>query len=250
MQKVRLRSVKRTVLKAMCRAGSGLFKLLAGRQAHGPILPGSTYSPWNLDEEFIRAYGAIKASTLIDLYRCWELWTLTEQAAKLKGSIIEVGTYRGGSGALIALRAQQCGIADPVYLCDTFYGVVKTGPNDPVYTGGEHSDTSSARVEALLKSLNVDNVQILEGIFPDETGASVEDLCFSMCHIDVDVYESAKDVAEWIHSRMAVGGITVYDDYGNINTAGITKLVDEQRCLPDRVVLYNLNGHAVVIKIA
>ena len=34
------------------------------------------------------------------------------------------------------------------------------------------------------------------------------------------------------------------------NTAGITKMVDEQRDLPDRITVYNLNGHAVVVKIS
>lgn len=251
MQKVRLRSIKKTLLKSVCRLGTGVFKYLDGGQAHGPIISGATYSPWNLDQDFVKAYEAIKSFTLIDKYRCWELWTLTEQAAKLEGSIIEVGTYRGGSGALIALKARQCGISEPVYLCDTFYGVVKTGPNDPVYTGGEHADTSRGQVEALVSdTLKLDNVEILEGIFPEETGAAVETERFRMCHIDVDVYEFAKDVAEWIMPRMAVGGIIVHDDYGNINTAGITKLVDEQRDLPNRVVMYNLNGHAIVIRIA
>ncbi|MCE5217086.1 TylF/MycF family methyltransferase [bacterium] len=220
-------------------------------QAYGPILPTATYTPWNLDEEFLKVYAAIKEATLIDVYRCWELWTLTEQAAKVPGSLIEVGTWRGGSGALIAARARQGGLTDPVYLCDTFRGVVKTGPRDPVYTGGEHADTSRGLVEALVfDTLKLDNVRILEGIFPDETGPQVEGERFRLCHIDVDVYESARGVVEWIDARMGVGSIYVYDDYGNMSTAGITRLVDEQGALPDRVVLYNLNGHAVVIRIA
>ncbi len=71
-----------------------------------------------------------------------------------------------------------------------------------------------------------------------------------MCHIDVDVYESTKGIVEWIDSKMVIGGIYVYDDYGFPNTGGVTKFVEEQRYLPDRLVLHNLNGHAVVIRIA
>jgi O-methyltransferase len=49
---------------------------------------------------------------------------------------------------------------------------------------------------------------------------------------------------------MPVGGLVVYDDYGFPRCDGITRHVDEQRTLADRVVIHNLNGHAVVLKTA
>jgi cephalosporin hydroxylase len=68
---------------------------------------------------------AIKGFTLVDKYRCFEIWKLIEQISKLKkGSIIEVGVWRGGTGALIAKQAKNCGIEEKVFLCDTFAGVV------------------------------------------------------------------------------------------------------------------------------
>ena len=42
------------------------------------VLPGATYSPWNLDEGFIAAYSQVKDATLVDKYRCFELWRLVE----------------------------------------------------------------------------------------------------------------------------------------------------------------------------
>ncbi len=48
---------------------------------------------------------------------------------------------------------------------------------------------------------------------------------------------------------MVPHGIVVYDDYGHFACDGITKHVEEQMELEDRIVLYNLNGHAVVIKL-
>jgi len=47
---------------------------------------------------------------------------------------------------------------------------------------------------------------------------------------------------------MVPGGIIVYDDYGFSSCAGITKYVNEQVMCKDRVVIHNLNGHAIVIK--
>lgn len=48
--------------------------------------------------------------------------------------------------------------------------MVKAGSADPLYRGGEHSDTSRRKVEELIvERLELDNVKILEGVFPDET---------------------------------------------------------------------------------
>ena len=116
--------------------------------------------------------------------------------------------------------------------------------------GGEHADTSRQAVEELiLTRMNLDNVEILEGIFPDQTGHRVEGMQFRFCHIDVDVYQSAKDVVDWIWDKMVPGGIMVYDDYGFYGCDGITKYVEEQMMRKDRLVIHNLNGHAIILKL-
>lgn len=218
---------------------------------HERITPLATYSPWNKDNQFQEIYSAIQGFTLIDKYRCFELWMLIDQSAKLEdGSIIEIGVWRGGTGALIAKQAMNCGITNPVYLCDTFAGVVKAGTKDSSYKGGEHSDTSCKTVEELVfNKLRLTNVQILEGVFPDKTAHEIKRERFRFCHIDVDVYQSAKDTADWIWDRMVPGGIMVYDDYGFRLCDGITKHVEEQKVYKDRLVVHNLNGHAIVIKL-
>jgi O-methyltransferase len=221
-----------------------------GSSPYARITPEATYAPWKSDDAFMSIYELVKDHTLVDIYRCWELWTLVAQSAKLKGSIIEIGVWRGGTGAIMARKAALCGIPDNIYLCDTFRGVVKAGSNDPKYCGGEHADTSKKDVEALVHDqLKLTNVRVLEGIFPDETAGSIQDPTFRLCHVDVDVYQSAKDIVDWIWSRMVVGGIVVYDDYGFYTCQGITKFVNEQSPAKDRLVLHNLNGHAIVVKL-
>ena len=44
----------------------------------------------------------IKQNTLVDVYRCYELWSLAVRCAELPGDTLEVGTWRGGTGALLA----------------------------------------------------------------------------------------------------------------------------------------------------
>jgi O-methyltransferase len=217
--------------------------------AYEPIKPRATYSPWRIDEAFLSLYAEIHANTLVDKYRCYELWSIIEQVKKFEGALIEIGVWRGGTGALIAKKASLCSIKEPVYLCDTFKGVVKATDNDTTYKGGEHENTSRRIVENLLEKLNLQNVIILEGIFPDETASRINRQNFRFCHIDVDTYQSAKDITDWVWDKMAIGGIIVYDDYGFEECDGIAKYVDGQRPDADRLVFHNLNGHAIIVKI-
>ena len=248
-------SLKRTTIRGANRCGFEITRIPKRSSMvldYEPVLPFATYSPWNKDSLFQSVLTSIEGFTLVDKYRCFELWKLVEQIAKLKsGSLIEIGVWRGGTGALIAKQAKNCGITDKVFLCDTFTGVVKAGEKDSVYRNGEHADTSLQKVENLIiKRMNLDNVELLEGIFPDQTGQRVEGMQFRFCHIDVDVYQSAKDVVEWIWDRMVPGGIIVYDDYGFYGCDGITKHVDEQMMFKDRLVIHNLNGHAIILKLS
>jgi O-methyltransferase len=208
----------------------------------------ATYSPWLGDEAFMTTYEAIRRNTLVGEWSCAELWSLVAEVRDVPGAIVEVGVWRGGTGALMAARAQHLGITDPVYLCDTWQGVVKTGAEDPYYHDGKHDDTSIEVVRALVGKLNLGNVELLQGIFPDDTADRVTTDAVRLCHIDVDVYNSAKDVFAWIWPRLSPGGVVVFDDYGGPATVGIGRFVDEQRMLADRIVIHNTNGHGIVIK--
>jgi O-methyltransferase len=63
------------------------------------------------------------------------------------------------------------------------------------------------------------------------------------------VYQSASDILDWVWGRLVRGGIVVYDDYGFQSCDGIRKHVNESKTRRDGIVLHNLNGHAVMIKI-
>lgn len=247
-------AISRHIRKTVRQFGIDLRRVhqedLSNDRTYDLVLPRATYSPWNKDPSFKQLHKRIQQSTLVDEYRCFELWEIVKQVAKLpEGDMIEIGVWRGGTGMLIAQQAKNCGMASRVFLCDTFAGVVKAGENDTDYKGGEHKDTSRSLVEALANELGLENIRILQGIFPDQTGFQIEDLKFRFCHIDVDVYESAKEILSWVWTRLVKGGIVVYDDYGFKSCAGITKHVEEQMNLTDRLVLHNLNGHAIVMKL-
>jgi O-methyltransferase len=215
---------------------------------HQLVVPHATYSPWWSDQAFMSVLDEIRDRTLIDVYRLYELWRLVDQTQHLDGDIVEVGVWRGGSGCLMASRAKECGLDATVYLCDTFEGVVKAGSRDNEYVGGEHRDTSSAAVLALAQKLGLDNIEILKGVFPEDTGGMITSSSLRLAHIDVDVYESARDSFLWVWERLLVGGVVVFDDYGFYSCAGVTRFVNEIAQRPDLFFFHNLNGHAVLVK--
>src|SRR4051812_843541 len=189
--------LKTIVKRSLNELGYDIYKLPSPDSSapYEPVYPAATYSPWNTDREFRKVYSRIRENTLVDVYRCYELWTIAREVVSLPaGVIIEVGVWRGGTGALIAQSAVLGGMSDSVYLCDTFEGVTKASSLDTLYKGGEHRDTSEQIVKSLIAGFpDLRNVKILRGVFPDETAAQITESHVRMCHIDVDVYHSARD---------------------------------------------------------
>ena len=247
---MRLRQV---VHKALRRVGYDIRQVRLDETNSGlpqeRLFPAATYAPWCADPVFQETFEQIAGNTLVDQYRCYELWQLIQEVSSTEGAILEVGVWRGGTGALIARRIGMFAPGTRVYLCDTFSGVVKASDADVGYVNGEHADTSREVVTRLCARLGITNAAVLEGVFPDETARYVQESQIRFCHIDVDVYQSAKDVLDWVWPRLSHGGVVVFDDYGFSGCSGITRLVNSHRNSGDRVVVYNLNAHAVMVKL-
>ena len=207
------------------------------------------FTPWRADKEFIAFERLVDEYSMCGIGKLNFIWNMVAESAKLNdGIFMEVGSWRGGSGAIIAKRLKFMRRDNPVYLCDTFTGVVKAGDKDNRYVGGEHADTSIETVRELMKKHELDNVHILQGIFPEDTGDVLSDKKIAFVHIDVDVYQSGKDVFSFVWPRLINGGIIVFDDYGTPSTQGMKKFVDEIKDLPDRIFISNIMGQGVIIK--
>jgi len=236
-----LRSERRDML---ARLRATRFPVVKPGYSQAQIVSHATYAPWLDDAAFIQAYEAVKANTLVDIYRCHELTTLARQVVRLPGDLVEVGVWRGGTAALLAQAAPEKTIA----LFDTFNGVAKADATyDTLYKGGEHADTDRDIVASLFERLGL-RCSINVGMFPDDTVDRLP-AQVSLAHIDVDTYRSAKESFEVIWPRVVQGGMVVFDDYGFWGCEGVTQFVNEScATLADGVLIHNLNGHAVVIK--
>ena len=212
---------------------------------HHQIETWATYAPWVNDKTFQEILQNVNAHTLVDQNRMWELWTLAHQSLEIDGDFLEVGVWRGGSGALLCKAAEGSG--KKVFLADTFEGVVKASAQDTKYKGGEHADTSLGIVLDLLSNLAISNGITLKGVFPEDTGFQISKT-LAFVHVDVDVYQSAKEVVSFIVPLLSPNGIVVFDDYGFFGCEGVTQLVNELKDQEMWTFIHNINGHAILIK--
>lgn len=137
-----------------------------------------------------------------------------------KGSIAEVGVYKGGSLKVLAELFPD----RKVYGFDTFEGLPQEQWNDKEFhTPGEFNDTS---LEAVTTFISKSNVRLIKGLFPD-TANPFEKEKFALVHIDTDFYLSVKECINWFWPRMVKGGTIIFDDYDWPNCQGVKKAVDE-----------------------
>ena len=214
--------------------------------AHSTVIAGASYSPWLSDEKFRRVYDVAKKYTLVDVFRCYELYVLASQLQDIEGDVLEVGVWRGGTAAAIKLGLMQSPAPREFFIADTFKGVVKASDKDSRYVGGEHADTDVSIVESLFKNLDLPLPTILQGIFPDDHPDAVKGK-IAFLHCDVDVYESTKDIIDWALPRLSRNAIIVFDDYGFPTCEGVTNYCNELRKTTDMTFMHNLNGHAIFI---
>ena len=165
-----------------------------------------------VDTRFDWASSVVVHHTGMDEFRRFQLWHLAAESAKLDGGeILEVGCGLGGSGFMIAVSVRLAGVKDRVYLCDSFFGLVKADAEFDTLQNGEMGNTSPEKVEELISTHGIDNVSVVQGVFPDQHDF-LSDHRFRFVHIDVDIYRSMKDAFEWVWPRMVSGGIVILDD--------------------------------------
>lgn len=223
---------------------------------HSLFISECTFSPWKADAEFLELNSKIEGFTLVDINKQYLAYSYIKQLCKLgvEGDYLEVGVWRGGLSALLGMTFQRYSAPNNkriLYLADTFTGMPEIcKENDNYYQGGELADTSEKVVQNLFNACGLNNQLILAGIFPNETAHLIKSNALAFVHIDVDIYESAKNTFEYCWEKVSINGMVVFDDYGYSSTEGVTTFINQVVMqIPDALVIYNMGGHAVVIKI-
>jgi O-methyltransferase len=165
--------------------------------------------------------------------RCYAVYSLALQAARLPGVFVECGVYRGGTAMLLAT------IGKPLHLYDTFAGMRETDPRRDLHQAGDFADTSLDAVRALVPS-----AVFHPGWIPETFSDLPDKICFA--HIDVDLYRPILECCEHLYSRMSNGAFMVFDDYGFPSCPGARQAVDEFFADKPERPLVLTSGHAIV----
>ncbi len=146
---------------------------------------------------------------------------------RVSGDLVECGSAKGGSAALMALTSRRLGERRKIWLFDTFEGLPAPTSDDPevasLFTGDCLGTLSE--VQALFERLHVaEDARFVKGLF-QETLPQSHIPAIAVLHIDGDWYESVKVCLDQLYDKVAPGGVIQFDDYGYWE--GARKAVDE-----------------------
>ncbi|MGB3204786.1 MAG: TylF/MycF/NovP-related O-methyltransferase [Crinalium sp.] len=195
--------------------------------------------PWRLADardtifaaKFTNYYRLVRPYTICSRARLRGLYQATEYVVKhnIEGDVVECGTARGGSAALIGLTLNQFNSAKQLWVFDTFEGLPSPTDADPDYESAKYWTGKCrgelAEVEKMLKDLNIsERIHLVKGLFKDTLPVTnVQKI--AAIHLDGDWYESTKCCLDYLYDRISPGGVIQIDDYGR--WAGARKAVDE-----------------------
>jgi len=182
--------------------------------------------------EFSRLYRRVRDITVCSNARLRGLHRAVKYiiAHNILGDIVECGTARGGSAALMGLTLKQLGASErTLWVFDTFEGLPSPTADDPdfeiakLYTGAYLGSIED--VSASFERLGIySQAKFVKGLFQDTLpNTKIENIAF--LHIDGDWYNSVKTCLENLYNKVAEGGVIQIDDYGFWK--GARKAVDE-----------------------
>jgi hypothetical protein len=183
--------------------------------------PSFFYRWWKVKSNTMLPYGRLKA--------LYEAVALVEAEA-IEGDIVECGTARGGSLAMLAqARHRFCSINREIWAFDTYVGIPSPTAADPDYEmarnyTGKFKGTID-EVAALLRRVGAgESVRLVKGLFQETLPCSAVST-IAILHLDGDWYESTRCCLDNLWDRLAPGAIVQIDDYGC--WAGARKATDE-----------------------
>lgn len=178
-----------------------------------------------------RMYRAVRPYTMLGNARLRALHGAVEQVMRqgVPGDIVECGTARGGSAALMGLTLQRQRGDRKLWVFDTFEGLPSPTANDPDYeVARRYVGQCRGELEAVAR-LFVDLelsafTQLVPGLFQD-TLQHADISAIAVLHVDGDWYDSVMSCLTQLYDKVSPGGIIQIDDFGYWE--GARKAVEE-----------------------
>jgi hypothetical protein len=163
----------------------------------------------------------------------------------VRGSIAELGVYKGNTAFLLAQLARF--FDTTAYLLDTYEGFPSEDMVGEAKLSHNFSDTSLEFVRSLVGEKNV---SFIKGRFPGTANAIPDAERFCLVNLDCDLYAPFSAALQYFYPRLLPGGFLIMHDYSSLHWPLIEKAVDEFFAdKPERPILIpDKSGTAVVRK--
>jgi Macrocin-O-methyltransferase (TylF) len=165
-----------------------------------------------------------QALTMIGMKRLDNLQACVEDVLqkRVRGDLIEAGTWRGGAAIFLRAILRAHGISDRIlWVADSFEGLPLTNANAyPADAGSYNFENPFLAVPLDTVKLNFsrfglldEQVRFVKGWFKD-TLPKLQGEKWSLIRIDGDMYESTLDALRNLYPNLTPGGYVIIDDYG------------------------------------
>jgi O-methyltransferase len=198
--------------------------------------------------KFSKIYRKYAALTMLAEKTYIDNLELAERVAKVDGSIVECGVWRGG---MMAGIADVLGANRSYYLYDSFEGLpaptaidgdkaitYQESTDDPLYYDNCTASEEEAR-SSMTRSAAID-YKLVKGWFDQTLPNSPPAEQIALLRLDGDWYESTKCALEHLAPRVKLGGIVIVDDY--YYWEGCTRAVNEYALNNNWMIRQTRNG--------
>ena len=214
----------------------------------------------NYENEFLNYFNKRNKENFLLIEKMYTVYKSLEyiRINKFKGSIIEVGVYKGRMGHIICYYLDKYKMKNKVYFFDTFEGMTEKSKHDYnlldkkkyLLNKGDTSYPLEKLKNDFKKYNSYKNIKFIKGDV-NKTLKNKKNLPkkISLLRLDTDFYLSTKNSLEKMYNLVEKSGVLIFDDFGHWN--GEKKAVTEffaikkfkpfllRTCRPERVVIKN-----------
>lgn len=154
------------------------------------------------------------------------IWRKLCDSSNITGDVIEVGSFRGESAALIRFLMNSFCPTKALHVYDGFQGLQgrsQIDGDDPLFINGSFCATKDDLIRT-FEAFSLELPTIHQSLVQDLTSKDFpESICFA--HIDLDLYEPTMQSLKLVWEKLSPGGNLIIDDYGYRPTPGVTNAV-------------------------
>jgi hypothetical protein len=197
------------------------------------------------ERDYAAALAASRGRSVVNEHCLLNLFLIIKYGS-WTGSIIEFGSYNGGSALFLAELAKRLRPGVKVFALDTFEGMPPTNASLDHHAAGDFKDAAYDDMIRLRDESGLTNLVVLKGLFQDTVvHIPAADCRIGLAHIDCDIYESVAFSTRWAKLHAATGAYFVFDDPLYSTCIGAMQAVEEELVQAEKVFAEQVYPHFV-----